>query len=219
MQRMIISFCVYILLVGCVATISKKPSSPFLDQSGETALRARTLSESDRLIISTAWLKIKTAEPDEVQSKVMIMAANFNGYVVNSTNDQTTIRVPAANLQQALLEIELFGEIVEKRISGRDVTEEFKDLDIRIENAEKTRNRYLELLKIAATVSEILPIEKELERLNRELDLLKSKRERLSNMIAFASITVKTVPQLKPGPVGRVFTTLYEGVKWLFIWD
>ena len=46
------------------------------------------------------------------------------------------------------------------------------DLEIRLENAEKARNRYLELLDKAETVGEVLSVEKELERLNEKIDLI-----------------------------------------------
>ena len=59
-----------------------------------------------------------------------------------------------------------------KSITGKDVTDEHYDLNIRLENAQLARDRYLELLNRAQTVDETLKVEKELERLNTELDLL-----------------------------------------------
>jgi hypothetical protein len=55
--------------------------------------------------------------------------------------------------------------VKDKNIAGEDVTEEYRDLEIRLDSAEKTRQRYLELLNKAERVKEILKIEKELERL------------------------------------------------------
>ncbi len=175
-------------------------------------------NRSDRLISSTALIKIETSNPDSVHDHLIIIASELKGYVASSGGGLTSIKVPAENLKSAISQIELLGNVLEKHVAGKDVTEEFQDLEIRIENAEKSRQRYLELLNKATTVSEVLLVEKELERLNTTIELLKGSRERLSNSITFSSISVRTVDKVKLGPLGRVFVTLYDGVKWLFIW-
>ncbi|MBU1718111.1 MAG: DUF4349 domain-containing protein, partial [Bacteroidetes bacterium] len=92
-----------------------------------------------------------------------------------------------------------------------------QDLNIRLENAEKARNRYLELLKLAATVEETLKVEKELERLNTEIDLLKGKLNRYSHLVDFSTIDVYVKQRKQPGPLGYIIKYLYKGVKFLFV--
>jgi len=100
---------------------------------------------------------------------------------------------------------------------GEDVTEEYRDLEIRLDSAEKTRKRYLELLNKAEKVDEILKIERELERLNGEIDLLKGKINRLTHLAQYATITVQTSNGVKKGVLGYAFYGVYSGVKWLFV--
>jgi hypothetical protein len=70
-----------------------------------------------------------------------------NIYVVlSSGRDKTTLRVLAIHFKEALGQIEKPGKVTDKNISGEDVTEEYRDLEIRLDSAEKTRKRYLELL-------------------------------------------------------------------------
>jgi hypothetical protein len=88
---------------------------------------------------------------------------------------------------------------------------------LRLDNAEKTRLRYLALLERADNLNEILKLEKELSQLNAKIEILKGKIRRLSHQIEYSDIYVKTIKDNKPGPVSYVFVGVLEGVKWLFV--
>jgi hypothetical protein len=81
----------------------------------------------------------------------------------------------------------------------------------------KARERYLELLEKAENVQAALMVEKELERLNGEIDMLKGKINRLEHITEYSSITVYIKEKVKPGIIGYVFVGLYKGDKWLFV--
>ncbi len=66
---------------------------------------------------------------------------------------------------------------------------------------------------------EALAIEKELERINRDIDLLTGRMNKYKHLATYATVTVTTVKPVRPGPIGYVFTGLYEAVKWLFVWE
>jgi hypothetical protein len=104
-----------------------------------------------------------------------------------------------------------------KSISGLDVTDQFTDLKVRLDNANRTRARYLELLNKAANVTEMVSIERELERLNLDIDRLTGSINKLQHENDYSSITVYAYKGKKPGVVGYVFVGLYKGVKWLFV--
>lgn len=173
----------------------------------------------ERKIIYDADITIVVKKPDTVNLYIAKIAGKYNGYVLNSASLYTTIRVKADSLQLALTEIAALGKVKNKNIFAEDITEQFADLGIRLENAQKARARYLELLAKAATVEEILKVEKELERLNTEIELLEGKINRLKHLEEFSTITVTINKKIKPGPLGIVFKYLFKGVKVLFIWS
>ncbi|MCI4668718.1 MAG: DUF4349 domain-containing protein [Bacteroidia bacterium] len=173
-----------------------------------------------RKIVYSAFLSMEVKEPEMISEKLGVIANSYKGYVASTGNRRVVIRIPFEKFENALEEVNKLGEIEDKVVKGQDVTEDFLDLEIRLENAQKARKRYLELLDKAQNVEEALKVEKELERLNREIDLLKGKINRLSNLSSFATITVNFIDleeQPKPGPLGYIFVGLYKGVKWLFI--
>lgn len=175
---------------------------------------------TQRKIVYSAYMDMEVKEPDSIAVKVNQIAKKYDGYVSTTGTQQVIIRIPSPSFENAMSDVASLGEIENKVVKGQDVTEEFLDLEIRLDNAEKARLRYLELLEKAANVSEALEVEKELERLVKEIDLLKGKMNRLANLTSFATIKVnfidlEEVP--KPGPIGYVFVGLYKGIKWLFV--
>ncbi|UCG61794.1 MAG: DUF4349 domain-containing protein [Candidatus Zixiibacteriota bacterium] len=173
----------------------------------------------DRSMIYHAYFRISTAHPDSVHLAVTEMALNMGGFVLESGTDQTVIRVPAAKLDEATARVEHLGKVVDKKVIGEDVTDQHYDFKIRLENAKKSRVRYLELLEKAINVEDILKIERELDRLNNEIDYLQGKLNRMEHMIEYVKMTVRTSPGPRPGPVGWVFYQAYLGAKWLFVRD
>jgi len=192
----------------------------FREITDEAEPGSRLESETaDRTLIYDAFFRLNSLDPDSVHKAVVDMAYRFDGFVLETTEQISAVRVPSARLDEAVKEIELMGEVIDKNVTGEDVTDRYLDLKIRLENAEKTRLRYLGLLEVAKTIEEILRIERELDRINKDIDLLTGKLNQMEHVIKYATVTVETKPAVKPGPVGWVFVQLYKGAKKLFVWD
>ena len=176
-------------------------------------------NELDRMVISSAFIRIESPISDTVHARVIDMAAKYNGYVLSSANGSTSIRIPAVGYRSAIKDVEMLGNVIDEKLNDEDITDDYKDLQTRLESAEKSRQRYLTLLDRANTVSEILSIEREIERLDKEIEMYKGRLGRLSHLVQYATITVTTVEEVRPGPVGYAFYGLYKGLKWLFVWD
>lgn len=162
---------------------------------------------------------------DSIKNTLIALTDKYEGYVLTLYNREAVIRVPAKDMHKVIEELKTIGKVSNKAISSKDVTIEYNDYEIRLDNAQKTRKRYLELLKKATKVDEILAIERELERLNKEIDLIEGNLKKLSQLVSFSTITIHIkdiTPELKkpkPGILGYVFVGLYKGVRWLFVRD
>ena len=172
-----------------------------------------------KMIIQQVSLNLVVPNTDTLNAQLARLAVKYEGYVVTAGTEYSAIRVKAVNLELALKELSTLGSIKSKSVSGHDVTEEYHDYQIRFENATKARERYLELLSKAENVEATLKVEKELERLNGEIDLLKGKMGKLEHLSDYATINVDIRQKRKLGVLGHVFVTLYKGVKWLFVRD
>lgn len=173
--------------------------------------------EGKRMILYNADVTLKVKNTDTTLSRLKSIAQKYDGYAMSLGNTYATIRVKASMLNQAIADVALLGKIEHKNIYGEDVTEEFYDANIRLENANKARARYLELLAKAENVEAALKVEKELERLNGEIDLLEGKLNRLKHLEEYSTISVNIHQKKKLGILGYVSVGLYKGVKWLFV--
>lgn len=218
MFRMVLICLAFTVILGCSSTMQPFPVTDATGQKFQDRVRYDT-EVDDRLIVSSADLEIKTDQSDTLHNRVISLADTYGGYVLSSAGNETSIRIPSTGFNSAIEDIEKMGETIEKKLSGNDVTEQYKDLDTRLDNAEKTRQRYLALLERAKSMEEILRLEKELERLNTQIEVLKGKIERLSHLVQYSTITVRSFKEVEPGPVAYAFYQLYSGVRWLFVWD
>lgn len=209
------------ITIGCGAL--KQPDVPAESYAMEPAMQQQidreksSFSETDRSLVYTAYFRISSLEPDSVHKKIISLSQKFEGYILESEIDKTTIRIKSKYLQEVVDFIEQTGDVIEKEIQGQDVTDKYLDLQVRLENTMKSRERYLALLDKADNINDILRIEKELERLNQKIDYLEGQIKQMSHQIEYATITVETSSEQKPGVVGSLFVGLYKGVKWLFV--
>jgi hypothetical protein len=175
-----------------------------------------------RMVIMDADLQMEVSNIDSTVDELMAIAFEYDGYVVSSSNFKTMIRLDSKEFTTAMNRIKKLGEVTAQTITGKDVTEEFFDLELRLENAKNARIRYTELLHAAKNVDEILRIEHELERLNGTIDSIAGKLEKLSHLDRFATLTIHHRALLsddepKLGVLSYVGLGIYKGVRWLFV--
>lgn len=196
---------------------------PNTEQSGSALLessyreRDNNVERFEKRILLSANLSLSVEMPDTVNFHIEKIAKKYDGYVNEIGTFRTIIRVKSESLTNAINEISELGNVQSKNLSGQDVTEDYLDFKIRLENAEKSRERYLESLAKAENVEAALKVEKELERLNASIDALKGKMIRIDHLSEFSTITVNLKEKKKPGPLGYIGIGLYRSVKWMFV--
>jgi len=207
------AFCLLSFLSACAGTQERAPASP----PGATASISAAAENQQRMVISDAYLAMDVDDIEKTVDAVVAAARKHNGYVVSS-GTTTVIRVEAAGLADALKEVQGLGTVTSREIREQDVTKQYSDTTLRLENAKAARERYLELLAKAEDVQAALAVEKELERLNGEITLLESDLGNLAHLTQYATIHVSLHKRVKPGPLGWIFYGLYKVIEWLFVW-
>lgn len=173
--------------------------------------------KEERKILYSADLTLVSALPDSINPQLEDITEKYKGYIGNLSTTETTIRIKSEYFESVVEEISKLGKVTRKNIYGNDVTEQYWDAQIRLDNALETRKRYLELLKMAKNVEEAILVERELARITQDIDLLKGQINRLDNLEEFATITISIKEKQKLGVLGYVGVGLYKSVKWLFI--
>jgi hypothetical protein len=158
-----------------------------------------------RKIIRNANLSVEVTSPIEVQRKIVSIAETHQGFVVTSEAIQRTdqdaskplttvnlaVRVPAAQFNQTMEEIRATGNrVIQEKVTGQDVTEEFMDLDARIKNQKALEVQFLEIMKRAGKVEDALSVQSELAEVRTEIEKLEGRRRFLENQSSLSTINV-----------------------------
>jgi hypothetical protein len=118
--------------------------------------------------------------------------SNENVYTYgNKTEYTVTIKVPAENFDTLLVLLSSnVAKLDNKNVFVRDVTEEYIDIESRIKTKKELENRYLDILKQANKVEELLKIERELSMLRGDIESFEGRLKFLNSQISMSSLTV-----------------------------
>ena len=115
----------------------------------------------------------------------------FNGSSVASyryRNARLTVRVPAENLDGLVAQVKGVSNVVNYNESVEDVTLAYVDMETRILVLETERDRLLELMEQAKTMSDLLEIEARLTDVRSTLESINSQLRILQNQVSYATI-------------------------------
>ena len=172
---------------------------------------------TEKKVIYSSSIYLTVENPDTAIARLTNIAQQHKGYVQESGTTKCVLRIPNESRTAAAGAIEACGKVTYKNTTGQDVSDQYADYEIRLDNAKNARKRYLELLEKAATVAEALLVEKELERLNETIDLLEGKMNRINHLSTYSTITIYLKEKKKPGIIGYIGIGIYHSVKWLFV--
>src|SRR5204863_1965018 len=115
-------------------------------------------SQAERLVIYNGSLSLQVAEPDRIEKEVTALAKELGGWIQALDGSRVTLRIPATKFNEALAKAAGLGHVIDRKVSGSDVTDQFRDLKLRLENAEKLRARFAAILEQAKTVQDTLSV-------------------------------------------------------------
>ncbi|HQB19287.1 MAG: DUF4349 domain-containing protein [Bacteroidales bacterium] len=109
-----------------------------------------------------------------------------------------SIRVPANNFDNLLTDAtQGVKKFESKEINVKDVTEEFLDIQARVKKKKELEQRFIDLLKKAKNVTEILEIEKQIGQLREDIESIEGRLKYLEDRVAFSTLTMtfyETIP-------------------------
>lgn len=211
-----LSLVLILFLSGCSAQLAEKSDS--LSGSSYRMLRAASPASADtadknalldvqaaglietpeldpaqqgRLVVYNAVINVVVERISDSINSIEKTVVEMGGYMQEMTSNSITLKVPADKFQRAIAEVEKLGDVTKRDIKGTDVTEEMRDLNIRLKNAEEARDKMMSLLEKAESVEDALKIEKELERITETVELLKGKISYLQNKVNYSTLTVQ----------------------------
>jgi hypothetical protein len=143
-----------------------------------------------QLLIYSGALVLAIYEVEKTQDQAVALVEKMGGYVSQRTSKSLTARVPAKEFRPAMEQLGELGDVLNRSWQAQDVTDQVRDLDIRLKNALGLRDRLEALLDEVETIEEALKIETELERITLEIERIRSQLESFEDRIAYSTIQV-----------------------------
>jgi len=189
------------------------------DSSSYTAAEESGTSEIDRKIIMNGYITLEVNDITEALASVAAIARELTGYVVSSnksgdqdvTYGQISIRVPSDRFDEAFDKLRNIAvNVPNERTTSQDVTEEYTDLQAQLRNLEATEAQYLEILKKAEKVEDILAVQRELSNVRGQIEQVKGRIQYLERTSDMALIDVSLQ---KVKPIGGTAWSALETLK------
>jgi hypothetical protein len=150
----------------------------------------------ERKRVFSGYCKLLVDNVEESRTEIADLAEDSGGYVESVAERTVVVRVPADRFDEIFEIILGLGEVSHKSIETYDVTEFFRDQEVRLEIARKTRERLYALLEKTSDVEERLKILREIKRLTEEIERIERSLELLQRRINLSRITVELTPRL-----------------------
>jgi len=185
---------------------------------------------TEQKIIKTASLAITVDDVDKSVNQISNEATLINGFVQNSSVRENEkgqkyanliIRVPVKDFDSLISKIKSYAKLVEREdVSGREVTEEYVDLQADLTHNQAVEAQYLELLKRAQKVEEIIAVREKLDQVQGEIERLKGRMRYLDNQTEMSTIAVSISSEAQiniPAEKWQPYVILKQAIKNLIV--
>ncbi|MBQ5434260.1 MAG: DUF4349 domain-containing protein, partial [Treponema sp.] len=161
----------------------------------------------NRKIIFNGTISLEVESLEQTQAAVQKWVRDFGGYISQSYMDGTsanfTTRIPSSSFDVAMEQASSFGKILHKNIESTDVTDEFYDLQTRIETKKVLVERLQSYLKNASSVKDMMEIETRVNDVTSDLETMQGQMNRLAGKVDFATVTISA--ELPPEKIEEGF--------------
>jgi hypothetical protein len=153
---------------------------------------------AERKIIRNGSIELLVSDVGQSITKIGSIVRAAGGYVEKSTQTNsgghsasTTVRVPAARLDQVIADIKRLATTVDREsVEARDVTREYIDLDARLRNAQAEEAQYLLILKRATTIKDTLDVTEKLSDVRGRIEQMQGEMKFLTAQIDMSSLEI-----------------------------
>lgn len=177
------------------------------DADGELEL------STERKLIKKASLIIESNNYEKTLDEINDAVISYKGFIqsskqyidkARSDNDlrhsQYVLRIPTENLDSFIETIKKSSNVLELVIDGKNVTDEYIDVQSRLKTLRIEEERLLEILKKTTKLSDIIELESRLTQVRRQIEEYTTKINKLDSLVELATveITLSEVENLTP---------------------
>jgi len=191
--------------------------------SGSAAGSTSEVASGQRDVIMTGSMSITAKDPIKATQDAVTITEQ-SGFRIDSPTENPqsenqpasatlTLRIPAAALDRAVIELKKLGTLNYVSLNASDITQQTRDLDARITALKTSVDRLLALMQQATTTTDLIAIEGTLSQRQAELESLQSQRNFLSDQVDFSAVAVSLYKKgtVAPGAPSDFWTAIGAG--------
>jgi len=153
----------------------------------------------DKKIIKTADLKLEVKDFKSYNKIVHNDSKRYGAYIASEDQSESnekkettiSIKVPVDQFENLLNELPSDSDkVIEKKITSEDVTGEVVDTKSRLQTKEEMRLKYLEFLKQAKNMGDVLKVQGEINNIQEEMESASTRINYLSHQSAYSTINL-----------------------------
>ena len=204
-----------------------KPQQPSPEQSPAAN------PDWDKKIIKHGTLSVEVKDYAKFDALAHNVVKQLGGYVANEEQNESdykienslTVKVPVAMFDEAIQALAPGKEkILVKKITAQDVTGEVVDTKSRLEAKREVRLRYLELLRQAKKMDDILQVQQEINEIQENIEAAAGRVQYLTHAAAYSTIELSYFQVLDPKAVDKetppgfgekILIGLTAGLTWI----
>lgn len=210
MLNQLCNLFVLALLLSLVSCANNPESTADLAASQDSEEMAQIPGENGELgrkVIKEGRVEFETKDLSATRKQILEAVSSHQGYVSSDQefnypgrkSNTLVLRIPAEKFDQVLNEatsgVERFEQ---KEILVKDVSEEFVDIEARLNTKKELETRYTELLKQAKNVMEMVEIENQIGQLRADIESTEGRLAYLQDQVAFSTLSMtfyESVPE------------------------
>lgn len=189
----------------------------FADSGAIEIGAAQTAREIERKLIYTGYISLGVENLSETKNAVEQWLKKYDGYISNSSESQRsvnfTVNIPQKNFFAAMDEGASLGKIKNKNVNCRDVTEQFYDLQTRLDTRHILLERLQNYLASSSNVKDLIEIETKINDVTSELEQMQGNMNRLQKQITFSRIEIQAMLPAGSNERGFIFPDIKDGAR------
>jgi len=177
------------------------PMSAISDKAENTTPKVSAAKNNSisKKIIKNGEMEIQVGDIKKAQNQVSGILKNNKAYIQSerfNNNDTAenlylSIRVPHENFDALIHSFsDGVGSVLSKNISSNDVTEEYTDVSIKLENKKIYLEKYRNMLKSASTTKDMLEIQENIRDLEDEIDGSEGRLRYIDDRVNYSTLNL-----------------------------
>ncbi len=186
---------------GAYSEAAAAPDAVYYNEEKSEDLAVSDVPEilANNKIIYSAYISMETKEFEKAASELELLVNSMGGYFewaeVNSNSSDYrygsyTIRIPSERLNEFLEQVGSVCTVKSSNKSAEDVSEYYYDTESRLETAKTKLKRLQELLAQAATMEDIIELEREISDTELLIDSYTGTLKQYDSLIDFAKVNI-----------------------------